>query len=167
MIVPPRSSHSTGIDVIRNDVVIVRELSFAESAHPVLSRDLSVHQHAHLGIRTDFPISAGVLRIVNAADAHLARSPFPWYCLSSAAEERTMDRAEFVSGGVSLRPPDRQRWIVYLEGVRIHILKAEAPVMESFAAALPALRPPHDLEGLTLIGRGCWISMPTRDEPLF
>src|SRR4051794_4619712 len=43
MIIPPRSSHSTGIDVVRNDVAVIRELSLAESAQAILRRDLSVH----------------------------------------------------------------------------------------------------------------------------
>ena len=44
MIGPPCSSHSTGIDVVRNDVVIVRKLSVAESARAILASDLSIHK---------------------------------------------------------------------------------------------------------------------------
>jgi hypothetical protein len=76
MIVPPRSSHSTRVDV---------ELPLAESAHAILGGDLSVHQLSHFGVRADLPISAGVLRIVNAADAHLARLSFLRNGFSSAA----------------------------------------------------------------------------------
>lgn len=70
MIVPPRSSHSTGIDVVRNDVAVIRELSLAESANAVLGGDLSVHQLTYFGVGTDLPISTRMLRIVDSADAH-------------------------------------------------------------------------------------------------
>jgi hypothetical protein len=75
MIVPPRSSHSTGINVVRNDVAVVRKLSLAECANAVLGGDLSVHQSSHLGIRPDLSVSARMLRILNAPDSHLTR-PF-------------------------------------------------------------------------------------------
>lgn len=77
MIVSPRSSHSTGIDVVRDHVAIVGELSVAESAHAALSSNLPVHQLSHFGIRPDFSISARVLRIIDAPYAHLAVTPFP------------------------------------------------------------------------------------------
>jgi hypothetical protein len=38
MIVPPFSAHPTKIYVVRNNVVIIRELSFAESADAVFGR---------------------------------------------------------------------------------------------------------------------------------
>jgi hypothetical protein len=72
MIVPPRSSHSTGTDVVGNDVAVVAELLLAESAGAILRCDLSVHQLPHFGIRTDLAISARVLGIVDSADTHLA-----------------------------------------------------------------------------------------------
>jgi hypothetical protein len=71
MIVPPRSSHSTGIDVVRNDVVIVRELSLAERTHTVLGGNLPVHQLPHLGIRPD---NLDILEDVG--DRQLDGSPF-------------------------------------------------------------------------------------------
>src|SRR5579859_6316159 len=74
MIVPPRSSHSTGIDVVRNDVVIVRELSLAEGTYSILGGDLPIDQLSHLAVRADLPVSPRMLGIVNAANAHLARS---------------------------------------------------------------------------------------------
>jgi len=43
MIISPRSSHSTRIDVVGNNVAVIRELPLAESAHAVLGGDLSVH----------------------------------------------------------------------------------------------------------------------------
>ncbi len=50
MIGPPCTSYSTGIDVVRNDVVIVLKLSVAESAHAILASDLSIHKFSYLGV---------------------------------------------------------------------------------------------------------------------
>ena len=97
MIVPPCSSHSTGVDVIGNDVVIVGELSLAEGAHTVLGSDLSVHQLPHLGVGTDLPISARVLRIVNAADTHVAHSSFVGNRFPSTARKRSVNWAQLIS----------------------------------------------------------------------
>jgi hypothetical protein len=97
MIISPRPSHPTGIDVVGNDVVIVRELSLAERAHTVLGGDLPVHQLSHLGVRADLSISTRVLRIVNATDAHLARSSFLRNRFPSAASLRSVNRAQLIS----------------------------------------------------------------------
>ena len=72
VIVTPSSTHSTGIDMVGNDVVIIRERPFAKGTSTVLHTDLSVHQLSHLGVRTDLPVSAWVLWIINSAYAHLA-----------------------------------------------------------------------------------------------
>jgi hypothetical protein len=50
MIVSPRSSHSTGIDVVGNDVAVVGEPFLAEGADAILRSNPSVHQFSHLGI---------------------------------------------------------------------------------------------------------------------
>ena len=97
MIVSPCSSHSAGIDVVRNGVVIVRKLSCAESAHAALGRNLSVHQLPHLGVGTDFPISTSMLRIIDATDANLAGSSFLRDGFSSAASNRTVNWAKLIS----------------------------------------------------------------------
>jgi hypothetical protein len=93
------------------DVVIVRKLILAESACAVLGGDLSVHQLPHLRVRPDFPISTRVLRIINATNAHLARSSFLRDWLSSAAGERTVNWAQLIlseSQGV----PQEGFWIL-------------------------------------------------------
>ena len=93
MIVSPRASHATGIDVVGYDVAIVGELFLAESALAVLGGNLSVHQLPHLGIRTDLPISAWVLGIVDATDSHLAQASFLRCRLPAAASLGAVNRA--------------------------------------------------------------------------
>jgi hypothetical protein len=97
MIVPPRPSHAAGIDVVRNDVVVIRELSLAESANAVLGGDLSVHQLAHFRIGADLPISAWMMGIVDATDSHLLPSSILWYRFPAAAELRAVNWAQLIS----------------------------------------------------------------------
>ena len=49
MIVSPRSTHSLWIPMVRDDVVIVRELLMADRADARLFTDLPVQQLSHLG----------------------------------------------------------------------------------------------------------------------
>lgn len=119
MIIPPRSSHSTRVDVVGNDITVIRELFLAKCAHTVLGGDLPVHQLPHLGIRTDFSISARVLRIVNAADSHLARSFFLRDWLPSAARKRTVYRAQLIS---TESHSVLQEGSLDFEGIRLEIL---------------------------------------------
>ncbi len=72
MIIPPRPSHAAGIDVVWNDVVIIRKLDLAERASTVLGDDLPVDQLSHFRIGADLPISARMMGIVDATDANLA-----------------------------------------------------------------------------------------------
>jgi hypothetical protein len=97
MIVSPRSSHSTGADVIRDDVGAVGELSFAKGADAILCRNLLVHQLPHLGVRAKLPIAARVLRIVNAADTDLASSSPTGGGFPSATCKRTVNWAQLIS----------------------------------------------------------------------
>jgi hypothetical protein len=97
MIVPPRPSHTAGIDVVWNDVAIVRELSLAEGAYSILGGDLSVHQLPHLGIGTDLSISARMMGIVDSTDSHLPRLSILWYRFPAATELRAMNWAQLIS----------------------------------------------------------------------
>ena len=72
MIVPPSPAHAARANVIRYDVTVVGEPFLTEGADAILRRNLSVHQLPHLSIRTDLPISARVLGIVNATDSQSA-----------------------------------------------------------------------------------------------
>ena len=97
MIVSPRSSHSSRIDVVRHNIGVVGEPSSAKYTDTILRCNLSVHQFPHLGVRADLPITARVLRIIHATDAHLVRSSFLRNGFSSAARKRTMNWTELIS----------------------------------------------------------------------
>ena len=49
MIVPPSSSHSFRILVVRDHVVIIREVFVADGAYPALLENLPVQKFPHLG----------------------------------------------------------------------------------------------------------------------
>ena len=49
MVVSPRSSHSFRIFVVRDDVVVIREVFVADGAYPALLDNLSVQKFPHLG----------------------------------------------------------------------------------------------------------------------
>jgi hypothetical protein len=86
MVISPRPSHTAGTDVVRNDVVIIRKQTVAESASTVLGDDLPVHELPHFRIGTDLPVPARVLGIVDAADSHLPPSSVLWYHFPAAAK---------------------------------------------------------------------------------
>jgi hypothetical protein len=66
MIVSPRSSHSFGVPVIWDNVAVLSKFLVADCAFPVLFCDLPIEQLAHLGCRPQFPISPGVVWILDA-----------------------------------------------------------------------------------------------------
>ncbi len=63
VIVSPRSSHSFGILVVWNDVVVVGELFVADRAYSGLLPHLAVQQFSHLCRRSQLPISSRVVWI--------------------------------------------------------------------------------------------------------
>ena len=96
MIVPPRSSHTTGKNVVGHHVAVLGEPLLAESAESILLGDLPVEELPHFAIGTKFPVSSGVMRVLNAPNAHLALALFSWDYLSSAAGERTVKWAQSI-----------------------------------------------------------------------
>jgi hypothetical protein len=68
-VISPSAAHSFGILVIRHDVVVVRELVMADGASAVLLDDLSLQQLPHFCRRPQFPISPGVMRIIDTLHA--------------------------------------------------------------------------------------------------
>src|SRR5579863_3509641 len=85
VIVPPCAAHTARADVIGNHIAVIGELLLADSANAVLGNDLSVEQLAHLPVRAQLPVSAGVLGIVDAADSQLPLKSFFRDCLPAAA----------------------------------------------------------------------------------
>ena len=71
--------------MVGNDVAVIGEVLFTDPANAVLGNDLPVEELAHLPVRAQLAVSAGVLGILNAADAHLALMSFLWDCLPAAA----------------------------------------------------------------------------------
>ena len=97
VIVSPRAAHAAGTDVVGDNVTVVAKLLFANAADTVLSCNLSVPQLSHFTVGAQLAVSAGMLGIVNATNAHLPLASFPWDCLSAAAGEGTVNRTELVS----------------------------------------------------------------------
>jgi hypothetical protein len=72
MVVSPCPSHAAGIDVVRDDVTVIRELDVAEGTSPFLSDDLLIKQLPHFGVGPKFPVSPGVMWILDSANAQLS-----------------------------------------------------------------------------------------------
>jgi hypothetical protein len=85
MIVAPSSSHSFWVSVVRHDIAAVVKFMVANGTFPFLVDDLSVQQLPHLGWRTEFPVSSGIVRIFDALNAKL-KSAFFARLLATAAE---------------------------------------------------------------------------------
>jgi hypothetical protein len=96
MVVSPSSVHAPGMDVIGYHVAVIGELSITECAFAVLGDNLPVEELPHLAVGAKFPVSPGMLRVLDPADAHPALALFSWDLLSSAAEVGAVDRAELI-----------------------------------------------------------------------
>jgi len=97
MIVPPRSAHASGTDMVGYDVAVICELFMADTALAALGQNLLIHQLPHLGVRADLPISARVLGIVDATDSKLALASFSRDRFPAAAESRAVNWAQLIS----------------------------------------------------------------------
>jgi hypothetical protein len=95
VVVSPRASHAFGLNVVRHNLVVIRERCVADRALPVLFDDLSVQQLPHLGRRPKFAIPPRMVRIFNALNTKLKSAFFP-DLLATAAEHRTVDRTAFI-----------------------------------------------------------------------
>jgi hypothetical protein len=96
MIVPPSPAHAAGMDRIGHHVAVVGQLFFAEGAYALLGDNLPVEELPHLAVGAKFPVSPGMLRVLDPADAHPALALFSWDLLSSAAEVGAVDRAQLI-----------------------------------------------------------------------
>jgi hypothetical protein len=96
MIISPGSSHTTGMDVVGHHVAVLGEHLLAESAESILRGNLPVEELPHFGVRPKLPVSAGMMRVFNAPNAHLALGFLFLDRLSAAAEERTVKRAQLI-----------------------------------------------------------------------
>ena len=83
--------------MVGDDVAVVGERFLAESAYAILQSNLPVEELPHFAVGAEFPVSPGMMRIFNAPNAHLVRPFFSRDCLSAAAEERTVNRAQLIT----------------------------------------------------------------------
>lgn len=95
MIVSPRTAHSFRLLVIRNNVVVVRELFIAGRTDPALFDDLPVHQFPHLCRRSQLPIPSGVVGVLYALNPESYDLGFR-KDISATASARSVNWAEFV-----------------------------------------------------------------------
>ena len=96
MIVPPRPSHATGINVVGDDVGVIGELFMADTALAALGHNLLVHQLSHFRIGADLPISSRVVGIVDATDSQLALASFFRDRFPATAELRAVNWAQLI-----------------------------------------------------------------------
>jgi hypothetical protein len=95
MVISAGAPHSFRVSVVRNDVATVGKFMVANGALSCLLHDLSVEQFPHLGWRPEFAKSPRVVRVFDALNAKLKSAASP-RLLATAAEERSMNRAEFI-----------------------------------------------------------------------
>ena len=93
MVVPPRSSHSTGIDVVGHDIAVITERLVAKGAYAILGDYLAIKKLSHFAVGAKFPVSPRVLRVLDAANAHLALASFSLDSLPATAGHGAMKRA--------------------------------------------------------------------------
>ena len=96
MIVSPSSVHAPGMDVVGDHVAVIGELSITECAYAILGGDLPVEELPHLAVGAKFPVSPGMWRVLDPADAHPTLALCSWDLLSSAADVGTVARAELI-----------------------------------------------------------------------
>jgi len=106
VIVSPRSSHTSWMDMVRDDVRIAGERFFTDCTSAVLLGDLAIHQSSHLSVGSKFTISPRIMRVVDALHAKLCLLSHLWNRLTATAREGAMDRTIFIAtefhGGVLL-----------------------------------------------------------------
>lgn len=97
MVISPRPTHAAGIDVVRNDVAVICELTHAERTSPILSDDFLIKQLPHFGVRPKFPVLAGVMCILDSANAQLLSRSLFRNTFAPTAKARTMNWVDLVA----------------------------------------------------------------------
>ena len=91
--------------MVRYHIAVVGKLLLADAANAILGNDFPVKEFAHLPVGTQFPVSARVLRIVDAPDTQLPMSSFFRDCLPAAAGEGAVDWTDLVLAESHGNPP--------------------------------------------------------------
>ena len=76
MIVSPRSSHSFGILMVGDDVIVVRKLFMADWAYPLLLDNFLIQEFSHFCWRPEFPVHPRVMWVFNALDPEAQNAHF-------------------------------------------------------------------------------------------
>jgi hypothetical protein len=105
MIVSPRASHSSWIDVVGHDVAVIREGHLTDGTLPVLFYDFAVEQLPHLCFRAEFAISPGVMQVFDPLDAEVSDAASLLERLAAATIEGSVDGAEFLATEFHERSP--------------------------------------------------------------
>ena len=95
MIVSPRPSHSFGIPVVWDNVVVVREFFVADCAYSLLLGDLPLQKFTHLSWGSELSISPRMMRIFNASNTGL-HCTNAMRLLAAAAANRPVDGTVFI-----------------------------------------------------------------------
>jgi hypothetical protein len=95
VIVAPCSSHTFGVLVIGNDIVVVREFFMADRAYATLFSNLAVHQLPQFGGRSEFSIAARMMRIFDPLNSESNQFWFGEY-FSPAAGNGSVNWANFI-----------------------------------------------------------------------
>jgi hypothetical protein len=97
MIVSPRSSHSSRIDVIGHDVVVVGERHLTNRTLLILFDNSAVEQLPHLGFRAEFAITPGMTRVFDPLHTKTSDATSLLDRLAAAAIQGSVDGAEFLA----------------------------------------------------------------------
>jgi len=97
MIVSPRSSHASGTDVIRHDIVVIGERRQADGARFVLLDDLAIEQLPHLRIGTELAVSPGMMWVFDTLHTALSDATLLKNWFSAAAVERAVNGTVLVA----------------------------------------------------------------------
>jgi hypothetical protein len=90
---------------IRHDIAVVSEVFVADCTFSILVGDLSVQQLSHLRWRPEFPISPRVMRVFYTLHSE-PQAAFSATLFTAAAEQRAMDRAQFIPAKFHGIPPE-------------------------------------------------------------
>jgi hypothetical protein len=97
MIVSPRPSHSSRIEVVGHDVTVVREGHLTDRTLPVLFDNFALEELPHLGFRTEFAIPSGMMRVFDPLHPKTSDPASLLNRLAATAIEGSVDGAEFLA----------------------------------------------------------------------
>jgi hypothetical protein len=97
MIVSPRPSHSSRINVIGHDVAVIRERHLTNRTLPVLFHNFAVEQLPHLCFRAQFAISPGVMRVFDPLHSRMSDAASLLDRLATTAIQGSVDGTKFLA----------------------------------------------------------------------